>query len=136
MKRIAASVMVGIFLLATVAISTAVAHTVVSETTLSIRKAPRGATNPGGKVIIYGRLKSARPSCRSNKVVRLMKVRPGADKVLAADRTDLESDYRFVRHPGGDVTVYTRFSGTVRTSYGHFHRCLGDRSRNRVINVL
>jgi hypothetical protein len=135
MKRIAASVIVGVFLLTTVAISTAVAHTVVSETTLTIRKAPRGATNPGGKVIIFGRLKSARPACRSNKVVRLMKVRPGADKVLAVDRTDLEGDYRFVRHPGGDVTVYTRFSGTVRTSYGHFHRCLGDRSRNRFINV-
>jgi hypothetical protein len=135
-KRIAASVIVGIFILTTVAIGTAVAHTFVAETTLTIRKAPRGATNPGGKVIIYGRLKSANPSCRSNKLVRLMKVRPGADKILDVDRTDLEGDYRFVRHPGGDVTVYTRFLGTFNTSYGHSHQCLKDRSRNRFINVL
>jgi hypothetical protein len=135
-KRIAASVIVGIFVLTTVAIGTAVAHTVVADTTLTIRKAPRGATNPGGKVIIFGRLKSARPACRSNKAVRLMKVRPGIDKVLAVDRTDLEGDYRFVRHPGGDVTVYTRFLGTLNTSYGHSHQCLKDRSRNRFINVL
>ena len=136
MKRIAASVMVGIFLLATVAIGTAVAHTVVSETTLTIRKAPGGATNPGGKVIIYGRLKSGRSACRSDKAVRLMKVRPGADKVVAVDRTDLEGNYGFVRHPGRDVTLYTRFMGTFNTSYGHTHKCLKDRSRNRVINVL
>jgi hypothetical protein len=136
MKRIAASVIVGIFVLTTVAIGTAVAHTFVAETNLTIRKAPRGATNPGGKVIVFGRLKSANPACRSNRSVRLMKVRPGPDKVLAGDRTDLEGDYRFVRHPGGDVTVYTRFMGTFNTSYGHSHKCLKDRSRNRVINVL
>jgi hypothetical protein len=69
-------------------------------------------------------------------LVRLMKVRPGADKILDVDRTDLEGDYRFVRHPGGDVTVYTRFLGTFNTSYGHSHQCLKDRSRNRFINVL
>jgi hypothetical protein len=135
MKRIAASVVVGVFLLTSVLVGTAGGHTFVSDTSLSRGKVPRGATDPGDRVIIFGRLKSPRPVCRSSKLVRLMRVRPGPDKVLARDWTDAEGDYRFVRHPSRDQTVYTRFSGTFFSNYGHSHRCLGSRSRNRVIRI-
>jgi hypothetical protein len=135
MKRIAASVIVGVFLITTVVVGTAVAHTVVAETSLTIHKAPRGATNAGLKIVIFGRLRSARPACRSNKLVKLFRVRPGPDRLLATDRTDLEGDYRFVRHPRRDQTDYTRFSGTFNTSYGHSHRCVKSRSLNKFINI-
>jgi hypothetical protein len=134
MKRVAASV-IGVFLLTTVVVGSAVAHTFVNETSLSIGKLPRHATNPGATVIIFGRLRSPRPACRSNKVVKLLRVRPGPDIVLARDRTDSDGDYGFIRHPRRDQTVYTRFSGTFSSSYGHSHRCLGDRSRFRFINI-
>ena len=49
MKRIAASVIVGVFLITTVVVGTAVAHTVVSDTSLTIHKAPQGITNAGGE---------------------------------------------------------------------------------------
>lgn len=135
MKRIAAGVIVGVFLITTVVVGTAVAHTFVADTSLRIHKAPRGVTNAGAKVVIFGRLGSARPSCRSNKVIKLFRVRPGPDRLLARDRTDLEGDYRFVRHPRRDQTVYTRFSGTFNTSYGHSHRCVRSRSINKFINI-
>jgi hypothetical protein len=136
MKRIAASIIVGVFLLTTVAVGVAVAHTVVSATSLTIQKFPRGATNKGAAVIIAGRLKSARAACRANKTVKLMKVRPGPDRLLARDITDSEGEYFFIRHPRRDQTVYTRFSGTLVTSYGHSHECLKSRSRSRFINTV
>jgi len=135
MKRVAASVIVGVFLLTTVAVGTAVAHTWVSGTSLTIGKLPTGATDPGAKVIIFGRLTSPRPACRANKVVKLLRVRPGPDRLLARDTTDSEGDYLFVRHPRRDQTVYTRFSGSFSSSYGHSHRCLADRSLTRFINI-
>jgi hypothetical protein len=135
MKRIAASVIDGVFLITTVVVGTAVAHTVVAGTSLTIHKAPRGPTNAGAKIVIFGRLRSARPACRSNKLVKLFRVRPGADRLLARDRTDLEGDYRFVRHPRRDQTVYTRFSGTLNSTYPHSHRCVKSRSINKFINT-
>jgi hypothetical protein len=136
MKRIAASVIVGVFFLTTVAVAVAVADVIEATTSLTIQKIPRGATNKGAAVVIAGKLKSARATCRANKVVKLMKVRLGPDRLLATDITDSEGEYFFIRHPRADQRVYTRFSGTVFTSYGHSHTCLKDRSRNRFINVL
>jgi hypothetical protein len=134
-KRIAIGAAVAAFLLATVLPGTALAHTFVASTTLSIHKVPGGVTAPGATVIVYGKLRSARPLCRSDMVVKLMRVRPGADKLLARDRTDSEGEYIFVRHPLRDQHVYTRFSGFLQTSYGHSHRCLPSRSVNVFINV-
>jgi hypothetical protein len=135
MKRVAAVLVVGLFLLATVVGGSAIAHVFVAETSLSILKLPRHATDPGAPVVILGKLHSPRPACRSNKVVKLMRRRPGPDKVLARDRTDREGEYRFIRHPRRDQTVYTKFSGTFFSSYLHSHRCLRDRSDTRFINV-
>ena len=135
MKRVAASVIAGAFVLTTVVVGAAVAHTFVAETFLSISKAPTAATAPGAKVYVFGRLKSPRPACRSNMWVKLMRIRPGRDLVLESDRTDSDGNYRFVRNPRRDLTVYTKFSGTLDSTPGHFHRCLSSRSRIRFINV-
>jgi hypothetical protein len=135
MKRIAVGVAAAFFLLATVLPGTALAHNFVANTSLSIHKVPGGVTNRGATIIVYGKLGSARAFCRDNMVVKLMKVRPGADKLLAKDRTDGEGEYIFVRNPRRDQRVYTRFSGFLQTSYGHSHRCRHSRSVNLLINV-
>jgi hypothetical protein len=135
MKRIAASVVVGIFLLTSVVVGVAVAHTYVAETSQSIHKAPHGVTPAGAKLFIFGRLKSPRQACKANEWVKLMAVRLGPDKVLARDRTDRDGNFRFVRHPLVDQVVYTRFIGSFDQSPGHSHRCLSSRSRLQPINV-
>jgi hypothetical protein len=135
MTRAVAGTIVGVFLLATLGIGAAVAHVFEADTTLTINKAPTGVTNAGATVVIFGKLKSPRPACRADKLIRLLRVRPGPDRVLARDRTDDEGEYLFVRHPRRDQKVYTRFSGTFSSSYGHSHRCFGDRSPSIRINV-
>jgi hypothetical protein len=136
MRRAVSGAIVGVFLLTTVAVGAAFAHTFAADTSLTIAKVPSGATQAGAKVVIYGRLRSANATCRSNKVVKLMRVRPGPDKLLARDRTDAEGEYLFVRNPGRDQTVYTRFSGTFTSTYPHSHRCRSDRSRSLFVNVI
>jgi len=136
MKRIGASVVVGVLLLTTVLVGAAIAHTYVAETTLTIHKEPRGVTPAGAKLFIFGRLRSARPACRVNEWVKLMRVRPGPDRAIERDRTDSEGNYRFVLHPLADQTVYAKFFGAFRSpSDGHSHRCLSSRSKNQPINV-
>ena len=134
-KRIAIGAAVAAFVLATVLPGTALAHTFVASTSLTIHKVPVGITNPGATVIVYGKLRSPRPLCRNDMVVKLMRVRPGADRLLARDRTDREGEYIFVRHPRRDQHVYTRFSGFFQTSYGHSHRCRASRSVSIFVNV-
>jgi hypothetical protein len=122
-------------LLATVMPGTAVAHTFVADTSLTIHKAPTGATVSGETVVIYGKLLSPRLKCRFDKVVKLLRVRPGQDALLARDTTDREGEYLFVRTPKTDQRVYTRFSGSLDTSYGHSHRCRPSRSSTVFIDV-
>ena len=135
MKRVAASVTVGVFLLTSVAVGAAIAHTYVAETSLTIHKEPRGVTESGEKVFIFGRLRSARPACRVFEWVKLMRVRPGPDRAMERDRTDSEGNYRFVLHPLIDQTVYAKFFGSFKDPIGHSHRCLSSRSENQSINV-
>ena len=135
MKRAVTGTIIAMLLLTTLGSGAAVAHTTASNTSLTINKIPGGATRPGARVIIYGRLRSFRATCRANKVVKLIRVRPGPNLVLARDRTDNEGEYRFVRRPSRDQTVYTKFAGTLRTSYGHSHRCRRDRSTNVFVNI-
>lgn len=135
MKRVAASVILGVVLLTTVAVDTAAAHTYVAETWLTIHKEPRGITNAGAKVYVFGKLHSPRPMCRSWEWVHLMKVLPGPDASLQRVRTNSDGNYRFVRRPQGDLTVYVKFFGSFRPSTGHSHRCLSSRSPSRVLDV-
>jgi hypothetical protein len=115
--------------------SVAVAHTFFATPSLTIHKAPFGATSPGARVVVHGRIISGRSFCKVNRVVRLFRVRPGPDRLLAADRSDSDGEYVFIRHPRRDQRVYTRIRARSSTSYGHSHNCAADRSRNRFINV-
>jgi hypothetical protein len=135
MKRIIASAAVAMFFLATVMSGSAGAHTFVANTSLSIHKAPTTATAPGANVNIFGKLQSPRRSCRVDKVVKLFKVLEGPDKLLAKDRTDNEGTYGFVRQPSKDMKVYTKFFGSLKTSYGHSHKCLASQSSKLFIDV-
>jgi hypothetical protein len=135
MKRVTASVIVGFLLLTTVLVSAAIAHTYVAETSLTIHKEPRGITDAGEKLFIFGKLRSPRPACRVNEWVKLMRVRPGPDRAIGRDRTGSDGNYRFVLHPVRDLTVYAKFFGSFRNPVGHSHRCLSSRSDNQVINV-
>jgi hypothetical protein len=135
MKRIAFAAVAAVLLLATILPDTSLADIFAARTRLSINKVPAGATLAGATIVVYGRLRSGHATCRSNKVVKLMKVRPGPDRLLGKDRTDSEGEYLFVRKPFADQTVYTRFSGTLQTSYLHSHRCRRSRSDNLFINV-
>jgi hypothetical protein len=135
MKRIVASAAVAMFFLATLMSGPAGAHVFTANTSLSIHKAPIGATAPGADVSIFGKLRSPRASCRVDKVVKLFKVLDGPDKLLAMDRTDAEGTYGFVRRPVRDFKVYTKFSGSLVTSYGHSHECLPSKSSRLLIDV-
>jgi hypothetical protein len=115
--------------------SVAVAHTFFATPSLTIHKAPFGATSPGARVVVHGRIISGRSFCKANRVVRLFRVRPGPNRLLATDRSDSEGEYRFIRHPRRDQRVYTRIRARSFNTYGHSHNCAADRSRNRFINV-
>jgi hypothetical protein len=135
MRRIVAAVLMTVFLTATVLAEVAVAHTFVAGTSLTINKVPGGSVNKGTTVVIYGKLKSSHAFCREDQVVRLMKVRPGSDKLLHKDRTDAEGEYLFVRTAKKDQKLYTKFKKVTETSYGHSHTCKGSRSKTIKINV-
>lgn len=111
------------------------AHVFVSSPQLSIAKVPSGSIAPGARIIVYGRIHSSRSFCKRDRRVRLFRVSPGPDRFLGSDRTDNEGEYRFVRRPRRDQTVYTRIGRLVVSSYGHRHACRADRSRNLRINV-
>lgn len=114
----------------------AAAHVIDAQTQVSISRAPTGSVRPGTRVVIFGRLRSAAgATCIRRKVIRLMLVRPGPDRLLATDLTDAEGEYRFVRRPRSDQRVYARFAGTFASSYGHAHACHSDNSRRLFINV-
>lgn len=115
--------------------SVAVAHTFFATPSITIHKAPFGATSPGARVVVHGRIISGRNFCKVNRVVRLFRVRPGPNRLLATDRSDSEGEYVFSRHPRRDQTLYTRIRARSSTSYGHSHNCAAARSRNRFINV-
>ena len=99
MNRVTAGILAGTLLVTTVLVGTSIAHTYVAETSLTIHKEPRGVTEAGTKLFIFGKLRSARPACRVNEWVKLMKVRPGPDRAMERDKTNSEGNYRFVLHP-------------------------------------
>ena len=135
MKRVLVGGIAASFLLVSIMIGSAWAHTFTASTSLTIAKAPAHPTAPGHDVFIFGSLNSARHACVAHKVVRLMKKRPGIDRLLARDRTDSEGDYSFLRNPTKDQTWYTRFPGSVVTTYGHSHTCLASRSADVHIKI-
>jgi hypothetical protein len=111
------------------------AHTFTATTTVTIHKIPTGDIKPGAAVAFYGSLRSARQACRSNKKIQLWRTRPGPDLLVTRTRTNTSGQYLFIQHPRRTHTFYTRFPGSLFTSYGHFHKCLPDRSGNVLVRV-
>ena len=136
MNRVTAGVIAGTLLITTVLVGTAIAHTYVAETSLTIHKEPRGVTEAGEKIFIFGRLRSARPACRVFEWVKLMRVRPGPDRAMERDRTDSEGNYRFVLHPLSGSRSSTRNS-SAPSGIRSVTRIAASpsRSENQTINV-
>ena len=124
-----------VVLIASALAATASAHVFSATPSLTIHKSPTGTTASGAKILVYGRIVSRRSFCKSNRVVRLFRVRPGPDRFLGTDITDSEGEYVFFRHPRRDQTVYTRIRARFFSTYGHTHSCARARSRNLFINV-
>jgi hypothetical protein len=114
---------------------TAAAHNFVASPSLSIGKVPAGATSRGERIVIFGKIHTRRTFCKDDRRVRLFRVRPGADRLIAIDRSDAEGEYGFALRPRRDKRVYTRIGRLVHTSYGHSHVCRAARSNNKRINV-
>lgn len=112
----------------------AYAHVSTAGTSLRIKKVPGPPIDQGDKVLIFGKLKSPDANCKAGKEVRLFRKRPGPDRPRGTDLTDAEGEYRFKLRPGRTLKLYTRFNGTVDTSYGHSHTCQG--STSEVIRVI
>lgn len=115
--------------------ATASAHRFVSSPSLSIHKQPTGTTSPGKKVIVFGKVRSSRGICREDRLVRLFRVRPGPNRLLATFVTNFFGDYRFARHPRRTQKVYTRIPRLHEVSFGHDHLCRAARSRDLRIRV-
>lgn len=111
------------------------AHVANIGTSLGVQKSPKGAVDPGKRVLLFGKLKSAMVECRADQQVKLFRKRPGPDRRIGTTVTDGEGEYLFRRRFGADASVYTRFQGAVEASYGHSHTCQPSRSRNLRINV-
>ena len=111
------------------------AHVFESTTTLGVAKTPSRAVERGARVVVHGRLRSSRGACRAGKLVRLFLQRPGADRLVASDRTDGDGEYGIVVRPAADMTVYARFGGSSDSAYGHSHVCAGDSSSRLRIDV-
>jgi hypothetical protein len=120
-------------LLVSMLVGTSSAHTVSRATSLSIDKIPSGATDPGDKVLIVGRLRPNK--CEAGQKIKLKQVQPGKDPVLGSDKTDGDGEYSIRINPKSDMKVYTFFGGSVDTSYGHSHTCEKSKSDRILVNV-
>jgi hypothetical protein len=134
MRRVVGAALAALLVGGTILVGTAGAHTFVSEPRVTINKSPSGATDAGDRVLIFGDVKG-RTLCRANREVTLFRSRPGADEQVGTDRTDREGEYRFAIRPQADGSFYVRLRGLRDTSYGHSHRCKGDRSPSVFVNV-
>jgi hypothetical protein len=110
------------------------AHVSTAGTSLSIKKAPGPPIDRGDKLVVFGKLKSSDATCKTGKTVNLFRKKRGPDKNLGSDLTDAEGEYRFKLRPRRTMKLYTRFNGTVTTSYGHSHTCQA--SQSKTIRVI
>src|SRR5262245_17598834 len=69
------------------------AHVFDVATSVTARDIPAGRVAPGARVVVVGRVLAARDACEGGKLVKLFRVKPGADQLLATDRTDGDGEY-------------------------------------------
>jgi len=112
----------------------AIAHVTKFETTLTIKKAPSGAVDPGDEVLVFGKVKPAK--CQDGQKISLFKVTPGSDNKIGTDKIDADGEYSFSLHPRSDMHVYAKVpKKVVVSSYQHSHTCKADKSDTIAINV-
>ena len=102
-------------------VGTALAHSVVYETNLSLGRSPSGTVGHGTTVTFSGRLSSASAKCQRRSRIKLVRVGVG---VVARTRTDGSGDYSFQRKVSQTATWRTRFKGKVLNPvHPHNHVC-------------
>jgi hypothetical protein len=134
-RRLAAIAVISILGLLAFPLS-AGAHVSTAGTSLTIKKVPGPPVDRGDKVLVFGKLKSGDAACKTGKTVTLFRKKRGPDRRLGTDLTDAEGEYRFKLRPRRTMRLYTRFNGTVTTSYGHSHTCQASRSKTKPVKVL
>jgi hypothetical protein len=132
-RKVAASLIAAVLGLLLTPLS-AGAHVSTAPTSLSIKKAPGPPIDRGDKVVVFGKVKSADANCRAGKTIHLFRKKRGPDRRLGKDLTDAEGEYRFKLRPRRSMRLYTRFRGSVATSYGHSHTCTA--SKSKTIRVI
>lgn len=134
-RRLAAVALAGSLTVA-LAPSSAEAHDLTSTTSLTRFKVPAGKTERGDKIVLFGRLRSADPTCHAGIVVGLYRAERSGHRLLARDATDGEGEYLFPRRPRRNQTIYVKFEGFVQSLPGHSHNCGGSLSRRVNIRVM
>lgn len=112
------------------------AHVFENQPRVKIHRSPEGTVSPGTRVVIFGKVRSAQDACKAGRKVKLMRKRPGPDKLLDTDVTDGDVEYRLVLRPRKDQTVYVRLPRFFESSYGHSHECLPARSSGLFVDVV
>lgn len=136
LKRRVTAILVAVVLLGSlVAVPRVFAHVFKARPRISVDRVPDGAVNQKERVVIFGRLQTARTICRQDRVVRLLRARPGRDSLIATDTTDAEGEYLLILRPRRSMTIYTVVARSLKTSYGHSHDCARARSTNLRIRV-
>jgi hypothetical protein len=114
----------------------AAADTIIGRTSISVQAQPPRVVKPGARVVVSGKLISAKALCRSSRAVRLRRTTKGGGSVqLQRTRTNSRGSYRFVLHPAKTETVYVSFAGLFQSSYVLYHRCQPSRSRSITIRT-
>lgn len=134
MKGRAIALVALIAALALVLPMTASAHDFSVTPRINISKIPKGATAPGERVIVTGKIKS-KSLCRRHRAVSLYEVKPGRDDRLATDRSDNEGEFGFRLHPTADLDVYAKIKRLAKRTYNHHHVCRRARSDKLSIDV-
>ncbi|MEX2405861.1 MAG: hypothetical protein WD834_00850 [Actinomycetota bacterium] len=132
MRRVA-WILVAILVVGLVVPQIAGAHVSSVQPRVKIAKNPRGATEPGERVVISGDIRS-KLVCRRARVVTLITTTPGFEPI-AEDLSNREGEFRFVLRPDNDMTVFAKIRRLVERSNGHRHVCRGATSDDLRINV-
>jgi hypothetical protein len=96
------------------------------ETTLTIAKAPSGKTDPGDKVLIFGRLKPT--ACQALQTIKLIQVLEDGNQKLKTGKTASDGEYSFKLKPKETIKVFTKFPGSVDSTYEGSLTCLKSKS--------
>ena len=111
-------------------LETAVAHTFVDETRLTLNVSDTHV-HRNQKVTFSGRLIADHRSCYSHRTVRLYR----NGQLVESTTTDSNGFYSFRVKVSRTRTYQVRFAGSVRGVHPHSHTCKPSRSRRATVQV-